>query len=270
MTPLAPGTVTLTGGNLADWAISWRIRWRDRLQPGCCLGQRRSHPQRGTTTSLDGAGNVLYDTTVFSPGGGLPANGFIVSQSNPAVAFQLRPYTASNVLLTTDTAGHTLTLTNPGSFQTLSILDLATNGTATFGVTLNFQDGTQDTTTFSAETAPDWFTGTGFAIGGLGRVSQTSPTYSGLPTNPDLFEQDSACRPRTRPRYSVPSTFMRQSGGTLGIFAVSGTQPQQSYPNNVVVTSNATIDVEMARLPWARCPSAARRSRSPRPAPRPV
>jgi autotransporter-associated beta strand protein len=246
LTPFGTGPLTLAGGNvsLQGKQIAGPVALTGFTQD-VIWGSGEVSPTVGTNATVDGA-NVLYDTTVFSPGGGLPANGIIHSLSNPAVSFQLQPYTASNVLLTTDTNAHTLTLTSPGTFQTLSLLDLATNGAATFGVTLNFQDGSHDSTSFATNTAPDWFSTTGVAIGGLGRVAQNTPNYSGLPNSPSLFEQDLTLPTADQGKVLTSISFTRATGGTLGVFAVSGVQSQQSYPNSVVLTANGTIDVQNA------------------------
>ncbi len=82
----ATGTVTLAGGllSLGDTSAPTQPRVPLALSgfnQDVIWTASEATPAVGTTTSLDGAGNVLYDTTVFSPGGGLPANGVIVSQS---------------------------------------------------------------------------------------------------------------------------------------------------------------------------------------------
>jgi autotransporter-associated beta strand protein len=90
--PLGTGTVTLAGGNLSLLGNQGPVPVAlTGFNQDVIWGGGEATPTVGTTTTLDGT-NVLYDTTVFSPGGGLPANGSITSQSNPAVTFQLQPY----------------------------------------------------------------------------------------------------------------------------------------------------------------------------------
>ena len=255
------GTVTMAGGTLSLNGAGSTIANPLALQSAgfnqdMVWSTSEANSQVGTTTAFDGngsgTGNVFYEAGVpFTPGGGLPnaaaTNRTFVSQANSSAIFQLQPYTANNVLYAPDTSNYTLTLSNPGSFQKLALLDSAANGAATFTVTLNYTDGSS--TPFTGQIAPDWFS-SGGALTGVGRITRATAglAYSGLPSNPSLFEDDLTLSAADQAKTLASITITRQSGGQLGVFAVSGllTTPPAAYNYNVVVTANATINLATA------------------------
>jgi autotransporter-associated beta strand protein len=211
-------------------------------------------PNAGTTTGMNSpGGQVFYQAGApFSPpGSGLPASGQIVSAANPAVSFQLQPYTADNVALMTDnTTQDTLTLATPGEYQTLNVLSTAANGNSVYTMTLHFSDGGPDTLLTPGVSVPNWFIGgAGVAIGGVGALRRTitvnDPGYNGLPLNPNLYEQDFALSPTDQARPLASVTFQQTNGDRLGIFALSGINVSTSAAcaKSVVVTADSTINV---------------------------
>lgn len=150
---------------------------------------------------INGPGADNYALFTTANGGGLPANGQIVSSFAGASAisgpttFQLQPYTGNSVLNLNNSAGTgtgTLTLANPGKFSQLGILAVRDDGGATESVTLTFADGSTVTTDFEAL---DWYgpgIGTtpdgnnyGIAASGVGRISTTNSGGNG---GVDLYE----------------------------------------------------------------------------------
>src|SRR5262249_44159401 len=70
--PFGTGTVTLSGGNLSLLGNQGPVPLAlTGFTQDVIWGGGEATPSAGTTSTLDGT-NVLYDTTVFSPGGGLP------------------------------------------------------------------------------------------------------------------------------------------------------------------------------------------------------
>ena len=92
---------------------------------------------------------------------GLPSSGSFVSTSGSGATFQLQSYSASNVLDVSDAAG-ALTLSAPGSFQTINVLISGVNApidgaiTTSLPYTLNFADAT--TTAGTLSITGDWDT----------------------------------------------------------------------------------------------------------------
>jgi hypothetical protein len=195
---------------------------------------------------INGPGGDDYALVTTANGGGLPANGQIVSTfaGNSAVSgpttFQLQPYTGNSVLNLNNSAGTgtgTLTLTNPGKFSQLGILAVRDDGGATESVTLTFADGSTVTTDFEAL---DWYgpgTGTttdgnnyGIADAGVGRISTTNSGGNG---GVDLYQTtlnlaNLSSNGTTFANYSgetlVSMTFADSStSGATDILAISGT-----------------------------------------------
>jgi autotransporter-associated beta strand protein len=192
------------------------------------------------------ATDVLYQAgAVASPSGsGLPVGGQIVSKSNPAVSFQLQPYTAANDLLLQNSGSGTLTLTNPGKFASLNMLDVSTNGTATYNMTLHFSDGSSDQIG-TGVTAPNRGTSGNSATGFNGQVqrSENTITYDGA--TGALWEQDFTLPSADQTKTLTSVTFKEvNSGPNLNIFALSGVGvfASPTFNNNVTVTADSTID----------------------------
>ena len=166
------------------------------------------------------------------------------------MSFQLQSYTQNNVLLIPDANAHVMTFAAPISAQSLNVLAVAPNGNATYSMTVQFTDGTQDSTNFTNQVVTDWSGGSaGFAVQGLGRIDRTgSISYSGLPSFPRLYEQDfdltSAFVGGVADANKMISSvvFTKVAGTTLGIFAISGNVAvtSQFYANPVLVTADSS------------------------------
>ncbi len=259
--PLGTGTVTEAGGTLSMRGPQQTTQQAPVAVTGFNqdviwgTSEASSAIGTGTTAAFDSVNSyVLYEQGVTNaPGGGLPTTGTFTSAANSAVNFQLQSYTQNNVVLLSQSATtQSLTLTTPGYYQSLNILDSATNGAATYSFTLNFADGTN--ITVSNQTAPDWFSGGTPALAGFGRVGTGGVFDNSYQTSdPELFENDYTLPIADQSKILNSISFTYGSGGVgnaLGIFAVSGSGiaagQSQSYPNNVVVTANSTLDVQLA------------------------
>src|SRR6185312_16247878 len=218
-------------------------------------------PVAATTVAFDDSTQYrpLYDWYEQGFGGsvaagtGLPASGStFVSQSNPAVSFQMQTYDQDNVLLLNSIGSSApLQFVQPGHYQSLNVLASGAYGGANVNVTLDFADGSS--TTFPIF-VPDWLVTAPAAFNAGGRVLRSSGASPAVyHTAPLLFEFDHTFQPSDEAKIldAVTFTVVAQgsftNGNIVGIFALSGQsvqiQPQQSYPNPLSVTGNSTIDV---------------------------
>ena len=175
------------------------------------------------------------------------------SAYNPAVQFQLQPYTGNNVLAVSNglsglgsTSG-TITLATPGQFSNVQILESGQgSGGTNWYATLNFADGTS--TQISGFTDNDW-TGTGniaYSVNGLVSQGWTAWNGMGYSGQVSLFEHDITVPPAYAGKTLV-SVSITDTGGTgrgLGVFALSGNTATQSYVTPVNVTANSTLDMQ--------------------------
>ena len=161
----------------------------------------------------------------------------INSTGNPNATFQLQPYTQNNVLALLNGNGNpinlpttgTLTLTTPGSYSNLSFI-LTNAGSGGANITFNFSDATS--TTVNIGTLPYWVGGDPTPSGGV-VASNALQIYSN--TNALLDEYDFALSAADSAKILDSVTFAfvatppdingktNGPGGSLGIFALSGT-----------------------------------------------
>lgn len=178
-----------------------------------------SPPQSHTTAAVDGSDYVLYSTDLPSAMVGLPASGTIVSGDR---TYQLQPYAGNNALVLTAGQSATLTLNTPGDYRSLSLLAFSTEGAGTADITVHFDDSSS--TTFSAVTVPDWFSGGGI-ISGVGRIGRTFGPIENYIGSPSLYalvtELSSVDRVKVVTGVSVRNT--SSTTQRIVVMAVSGT-----------------------------------------------
>lgn len=271
--PLGTSTVHMTGGVLTLLAppagvISTALSATGYNQD-VVWGQSEASPTPGvgTTTAYDGTNAatswVLYEAGVpNSPGGGLPNSRTFTSAANSNITFSLQPYAGNNSLQlsgTTTQANGTLSLSAPSKVTTLNLLGSTGSGAATFNFVLHFGDGSM--TTVTGNSLADWFGGSPTAIGALGRV-QTGGTFDTgtnaiAAGNPRLYELDYNLSAADQLKVLNSIDFSLTNGSTTGggpflnIMAVDGGVlsaggADQALNNNVVVTSDATVDSQNA------------------------
>ena len=117
---------------------------------------------------MDDVSWVYYSADLQSSGG-LPSDGIVKSGN---VTYQLAPYTGNNAtrIVVKNKEEKTLTFGNPVKANKLMLLATSTNGKSLFQVTLNYDDGSNDTAT---ELSIDDWNGNEGAITGLGRIFRT-------------------------------------------------------------------------------------------------
>ncbi len=159
------------------------------------------------TTSIDGGGNVLYESGLAGAPlyngqpTGLPVGGGFSSLMNTVsdqTTFQLLPYTGNNAFVAqgnNDTG--TMTLITPTAYTSLAIMSMGGGGSAgTPPMTLTFTNGDKVVTDFAA---PDWFAGTsgttldgnvyGVALKGFNRVNEDTGVFdTAYPSNPNIYQ----------------------------------------------------------------------------------
>ena len=200
-----------------------------------------------------GEGTAFYQTNL--PGAartnGLPLTG-LFTNANDGTVFQFQPYTTSNALILNPTTGltnGTLFLAMPRAYDSIAILANSGNGdsTGTASLTIHFNDGSTLMTNFFA---PDWFNNNSgvlytVALQGVQRMSLTSGSVSGQPTNPRFYETSISLAnvPGATNKLISSLTFSKATGSisgsanTTGIFALSGaTNASQSNVTFTVAT----------------------------------
>lgn len=207
-----------------------------------------------TTKEMDALGISNYvfctkefaDANSFTPSGtyGLPTDGLLSSQNR---SFQLAPFEDKNALyLLTDESG-TLSLTNPARFTNVSLLALATEGSATINVTFNFSDGTNQ---LISKNVPDWFNPSTSPFSGYGRVKRVDGPfasgvhYEGAENGRPIFttlDFELPCEKTLQSIFIINSTPAVPAGSSFRafVFAVSGTKITTAP--QVSITASKTI-----------------------------
>lgn len=225
------------------------------------VGTGSNHQANATTTitfdslNFSGASHVMYAMNFrgdknpsTAPPYGLPNTGFITSVNNTNIRYQLANYTGSNALrLAGRNSTGTLTFVTPGCYSALSILASSGQGSSTFNVTLNFTDGTSNSTyTF---TVADWYNGTPYAIIGIGRVNKTPDgsgdtydTFDGDATNPRLYDCTLTIATGDLGKLLKSITITKNESGTgkTVILGVSG-QINSSSPGTPTATAGTNV-----------------------------
>ncbi len=167
---------------------------------------------------------------------GIPDKGVIATQKNKFhLAMADRPERGrNNTLFVRKRQTAELKLITPARLSMLSILGLATEGPATFTITLHFTDFTK--VVYRSQSFPDWFDGPDPFYSGFGRIKRVNPSeatplsFEGAPANPNFYVID-LNTPKDKILSSV--SFQNTSLGAnlesnrLFIFALAGVEPRQ-------------------------------------------
>jgi hypothetical protein len=187
-----------------------------------------SGPPYTTASELNpGEGNAFYQKGLPGTSYGLPISGSFTSAVDNATVFQFPSYTTKNALvLSSDTGVSTgvLTLVAPAVYKRIAVIANSANaGSANTGMlTFTFSDGSTFITNYNA---PDWFNNSGYALEGVERISLTTGTTEGAPSNPRFYQTtiDLADALGTANKAVVSLTFGKATGvNSTGIYAVSG------------------------------------------------
>jgi hypothetical protein len=208
------------------------------------------------TAGLDGGtnltGNGWFETGYYPamPSWGLPPHGTTfaaqynqdgtLGPDNNHVYAMAPDYTTNNALFLSRNNGPSagsLTITNPGVFMGLSIVNCSGNGGETIGYTVHHQDATTEAGTF---VSADWFHGNGSApypvwmthclIGIEGNNLQQIGGGNGDLYFNDISLTNSSGVYNTSPVVSIDFTNMGGGGnGRMGLFAISGSSDDVAY-----------------------------------------
>jgi hypothetical protein len=169
----------------------------------------------------------FYQAGLSGGSAGLPGNGAFVSQADNTTVFQFGPGGGANALLTgyAYPGSGTLTLLNPQSYNSLTVLAASANGSAEGALVLNFADGATSQP-FSLN-VQDWLNATtNAAIQGFGRLKLSDFLFDDPgPANPTLCQTtlDLAGLGLNQPIASITfSNLSRNPTQDCGIFALSG------------------------------------------------
>ncbi|MBK0403311.1 T9SS type A sorting domain-containing protein [Adhaeribacter sp. BT258] len=146
-----------------------------------------------TSIDLDGASFNFVAQNFINPSGqsptsALPNSGTITSAvtSTPGLTYQLAPYTGNNSLRISAPGTGTLTFPSPQSADQVFLLLTSGSGISTVTATVNFTDAT--TQVFPGLSVSDWFSGSGYAIQGISRVSRATDQIENSSINPRLYQ----------------------------------------------------------------------------------
>ncbi len=144
------------------------------------------------TADFDGAGYALMAAN-FNPSTGIfptqymPSSNIINSAATSGLNYNLASYSSNNSLRITGLNTDSLVFPTPISASEVYVLAATGSGASTVNMVVNFTDGTNQ---LSAQTVQDWYSGTNYAIQGLGRTNVTT-TLNGIDNNtinPRLYE----------------------------------------------------------------------------------
>ncbi len=185
---------------------------------------------------------------------GLPASRAFNSNANQITRYQLAAYdngsgggiNNNSLYLSADSTNTgRLTITTPGSFQTVSLLVISGGGASTFNAVLHFTDGS--TTPMNGLNGPDWFNNTPFAITDLGRMDRFdgNPDTGVTGGNPRLYPVDINLSSADQAKTLDWIDFTRTGGQRLNVLGISGAAPGglTSYANPVTLTASSTIEM---------------------------
>lgn len=198
-----------------------------------------------TSTDLDGASYALAAANYVSPSNaspttGLPNTGAITGVATPAINYQLEPYTANNSLKipmtgTTGVGTGTLTFAQPRAADQLYILATSGSNASTVTITVTFTDAS--TQVLTGQTVSDWFSGTGYAIQGISRVSRSTNTIENPVGNPRLYQIPFAISSANTGKTIQSVTFNKTStNGVLNVLAITARFITPAMANDLSVT----------------------------------
>lgn len=187
---------------------------------------------------------------------GLPLNGIINSAvaSTSGLSYQLASYSSNNSLrLVAAGDNGTLMFSTPSPVISLYMLATGGSGACTVDVDVNFTDNTSQT--ISGVSISDWYSGSNYAIQGIGRINITNNNLeSGSGTNPRIYQIPLAVSAANQSK-SVKSVTVTKTGtgGIPNIFGFAADMYTACpAPTNITYTSTNST----ATLSWTAPTSA--------------
>ncbi len=181
---------------------------------------------------------------------GLPTNGIINSAvaSTSGLTYQLGSYSGNNSLRLQNAGDNgTLQFSNPLSASVVYMLATGGSGNCTVDATVTFTDNT--TQTFTGIAISDWYSGSSYAIQGIGRINKTNDNLeSGSGTNPRIYQLPLAIDAANQAK-SVKSVTVTKTG-TGGIPNIFGFSANAYNPCGVPTNITAATTMTGATLSW--------------------
>jgi hypothetical protein len=176
---------------------------------------------------------------------GLPTNGTINSTINTGLQFQLAAYNVNNVLrINTTNAAQTVSFAAP--YKNAAVFYFTAtggSGACTVSATVNFSDGTSQTQTGIA--INDWFGGTPFILGGIGRLGYTSSVPENPSGGPRLYQYSVSINATNQAKLVTSVTITRTAGsGIANVFAFAVKEPMVYSTAPVSNGFNADVIVD--------------------------
>jgi hypothetical protein len=224
------------------------------------VAESGSNPQTVTTAALDGSGNNILYSVAFQAAnssvltsGGMPNNGVFTSGEN---SWLLTSYTGNNALFfgpqsVTSTAS--MTLSTPGQYSEISLLDAAGYGPTSVTITLNFSSG--PSTSYGTFSILDWFGSSPYVAEALGRINRnTTVSNNNAPANDPMLYQtiitlNSADQERTLTSISILDNSTNNSA-TAAFFAVSGVATTTLALNELSLSGQYQASEKATTLNW--------------------
>lgn len=208
-----------------------------------------------TNNDIDDTGFALISADYKQSSGsaalsyGLPVDGKITTQiaSTPGLEFKLADYNQDNALRIRDeNASGTIAFGTPVRAETLYMLATSGSGASKVDIKVNFSD--ESSQVFSEVTINDWFSGSGFAISGIGRIYSSTDVLELNASNPRLYQISLAIdSPNVSKFITSVNVTKKGTSGVANIFAFSG----DLYNSCLAPTDiTATTGMSTAEISW--------------------
>ncbi len=187
---------------------------------------------------------------------GLPTNGLINSAVTSGLTYQLQSYNSNNVLRLGNSASGTLTFATPTPAVILYMLATSGNGDSYVNVVVTFTDNT--TQAFNNQYIFDWYNGSNYAIGGIGRINIANNNIeSDAQNNPRIYQIPLyiTAGNQSKPIKSVTIT-KNSTGGIANIFAFSADVYSVCKPATNITVSTTTTTASLSWTAPSDAPSA--------------
>jgi hypothetical protein len=193
----------------------------DAPLPGDVKGYTTATMDNGTGNDGNSWYEIGYDP--IAPTTGFPAAGTILTNASAPDHRYAMPadYTINNAIVGNAGSLWTVVLPEPKTYSALSFLSASANGATVNTITVNYQDGSNETLSF---TSPNWFNNTPYIMTTSGRVNVGNKALNNVgTTNPRLYTADVVLSNTNSPVVSIDIVSQGSTDSArAAIFAISG------------------------------------------------